>query len=172
MTIVIGYPKGTVIVATFLLLVLASPQALADTDRIIKQAIEEAAANNPELQGTDARVAVEARRVILFGSVRLYLHKMLYGQISWQTIGVVEVDNEIRVVPQTPLSDTAIEQKIREIITLDEKFHAAEFAVTVKRGAVFLNGTFGHPQDVIFLKKRVAAIEGVIAIAIGVAFRV
>ena len=86
MTIVIGYPKGTVIVATFLLLVLASPQALADTDRIIKQAIEEAAANNPELQGTDARVAVEARRVILFGSVRLYLHKMLYGQISWQTI--------------------------------------------------------------------------------------
>ena len=172
MTIAIGYPKGTVIVATFLLLVLASPQALADRDRIIKQAIEEAAANNPELQGTDARVAVEARRVILFGSVRLYLHKMLYGQISWQTIGVVEVDNEIRVVPQTPLSDTAIEQQIREIITLDEKFHASEFAVTVKRGAVFLNGTFGRPQDVIFLKKRVAAIEGVIAIAIGVAFRV
>ena len=172
MTIAIGYPKGTVIVATFLLLVLASPQALADSDRIIKQAIEEAAANNPELQGTDARVAVEARRVILFGSVRLYLHKMLYEQISWQTIGVVGVENEIRVVPQTPLSDTAIKQKIWEIITLHEKFHVSEFEVTVKRGAVFFNGTFGHPQDIIFLEKRVAVIEGVIAIAIDVAFRV
>ena len=172
MTIATGHPKGSVIVAAFLLLVLASPQALADSDPNIKLAIEEAAANNPELQGTGVRIAVEKRSVILFGSVRLYLHKMLYGQISWQTIGVVEVDNEIRVVPQTPLSDTAIKQKIREILTLHEKFHVSEFAVTVKHGAVFLNGTFGHPQDVIFLKKRVAAIEGVIAIAISVAFRV
>ena len=172
MTIATGHPKVTVIVAAFLLLVLASPHALADSDQNIKQAIEEAAANNPVLQGTDVRVAVEARRVILFGSVRLYLHKMLYGQISWQTLGVVEVDNEIRVVPKKPLSDTAIEQKIRAIITLHEKFHVSKFEVTVKRGTVFLNGTFGHPQDVLFLKKRVAAIEGVIAIDIDVAFRV
>ena len=172
MTIAIGYPKGTVIVAVFLLLVLASPQALADNDRVIKQAIEEAAASTPELQGTDARVAVEGRSVILFGSVRLYLHKMIYELIAWQTVGVVEVDNEIRVVPQAPLSDAAIERKIWEIVELHEQFHASEMKVTVARGAVFLSSTFGHPQDVIFLKKRVAAIEGVIAIDIDVALRV
>ena len=172
MTIATGYPKGTVIVAAFLLLVLASPQALADSDQIIKQSIEEAAAKSPELQGTDAGVAVEGRSVILFGSVRLYLHKMLYELIAWQTIGVVEVDNEIRVVPQAPLPDAAIKRKIWEIIGRHEQFHASEFTVTVNRGAVFLKGTFGHPQDVIFLKKRVAAIEGVIAIDIDVAFTV
>ena len=172
MTIVTGYPKGTVIVAAFLLLVLASPQALADTDRIIKQSIEEAAAKSPELQGTDARVAVEGRSVVLFGSVRLYLHKMLYELIAWQTEGVVEVDNEIRVVPQASLSDGEIERNIWQIVALDEQYHASEMKVIVVRGAVFLSGTFGHPQDVIILKKRVAAIEGVIAIDIDVAFGV
>ena len=143
MTIATGYPKSTVMLAAFLLLVLASPQALADTDRIIKQAIEEAAANTPELQGTDPRIAVQGRTVILFGSVRLFLHKMLYEQIAWQTIGVLEVDNEIRVVPQVPLSDAAIERKIWEIIRRYEQFYTSEIKVTVEHGTVFLRGTFG-----------------------------
>lgn len=65
-----------------------------------------------------------------------------------------------------------IERKIWEIIKLHEQFHASEMKVTVMRGAVFLDGIFGHPQDVIFLKKRMAAIEGVILIDIDVAFRV
>ena len=172
MTIATGHPKGSVIVAAFLLLVLISPQALADSDQIIKQAIEEEAANTPELQSTGVRVAVEDRSVVLFGSVRLYLHKMLYELIAWQTPGVVEVDNEIRVVPQAPLSDAAIERKIWEFVKLHEQFYASEMKVTVKSGAVFLDGTFSHPQDVIFLKKYAAAIEGVIAIDIEVAFRV
>ncbi len=172
MTSATGNPKNTVIVAAFLLFFLASPQALADTDRIIKQAIEEAAAKSPELQGTDAGIAVEGRTVILFGSVRLFLHKMLYEQIAWQTIGVLEVDNEIRVVPRVPLSDAAIERKIWEIVKRHEQFHTSEMKVTVEHGTVFLRGTFGNPQDVIFLKKRMAAIEGVIAIDIDVGFRV
>ena len=172
MTIATGNPKSTVIVAAFLLLVLASPQALADTDRIIKQAIEEAAANTPELQGTDARIAVEGRTVILFGSVRLFLHKMLYEQIAWQTIGVLEVDNEIRVVPRVPLSDAAIERKIWEIVKRHEQFHTSEMKVTVEHGTVFLSGIFGHPQDVTFLKKRIAVIEGVIAIDMDIGYRV
>ena len=172
MTIATGYPKGSVIVAAFLFLVLASPQALADADRNIKQAIEEAVANTPELQGTDARIAVERRKVILFGSVRLYLHKMLYELIAWQTIGVVEVDNEIRVVSQAPLSDAAIESKIWEIVNIYKEFNVSEMKVTVARGTVSLSGTFGRPQDVINLKKRVAGIEGVIAINIDVEFMV
>lgn len=171
MTIATGHPRGSIIIAAFLLLVLVSPQALADSSRLIQQDIEEAAANTPELKGTNVGVAVENRSVILFGSVRLYLHKMLYEQIAWQTTGVVEVDDEIQVIPRAPLPDTAIERKIWEIVKLHEQFHAAEIKVTVEHGAVFLDAAFGHPKDVIFLKKRVAAIQGVIAINIEVAFR-
>ena len=167
-----SHPKVSVIVAAFLLLVLASPQARANSDRMIQQAIEEAAANTPELHATEINIAVEERRVVLFGSVRLYLHRLLYEKIAWQTIGVVEVDNEIRVVPQASLSDAAIERMIWEIVKLHEQFHMSDFKLTVERGAVFIDGTFGHPLDVIFLKNRVAAIEGVIAIDMEVGFRV
>lgn len=97
---------------------------------------------------------------------------MLYERIAWQTPDVVEVDTEIHVVPQAPLSDAAIERKFREIIKLHEQFLSSEMKVTVVRGTVFLDGSFGHPQEVIFLKKRMAAIEGVIAIDIDVAFSV
>jgi osmotically-inducible protein OsmY len=171
MKIAASRPKGSVIVAAFLLLVLVSPQALANSDRMIQQAIEEAAATTPELQATDVRVAVEERGVVLFGSVRLYLHRLLYEKIAWQTIGVVEVDNEIRVVPQASLSDAAIERMIWDIVKLHEQFHDSGFELTVKNGAVSLDGTFGHPLDVIFLRNRVAAIEGVVAIDIEVGFR-
>ena len=172
MIIATSRPKGSVVFAVFLLLALASPQALASNDRMIQQAIEEAAANTPELHATEISVAVQERSVVLSGSVRLYLHRLLYEKIAWQTIGVVEVDNEIRVVPQASLSDAAIERMIWEIVKLHEQFHNSDFKLTVKNGVVSLDGTFGHPLDVIFLRNRVAAIEGVIAIEIKVGFRV
>ena len=40
--------------------------------------------------------------------------KMLYEQIAWKTEGVIEVDNEIRVVPRFAQSDAVIERKIRD----------------------------------------------------------
>lgn len=172
MTIATSRPKGSVIIAALLLLFLASPQALANSDDMIKQAIVEAAANSPELQSKGVRIAVENRRVVLFGSVRLYLHRLIYEQIAWQIEGVVEVDNEIRIVPQAPLSDAAIERKIWETVKLHEQFHASNFTVVVKHGDVFLDAIFFHPRDVLFLRKSVAAIEGVIAISIVVSFRV
>jgi len=164
--------KGSVIVAALLFFILTPPQVSADTDGTIKQAIEEAAAKSPELRDAEVSVAVEKGRVILFGSVRLLLHKLTYAQIAWQTEGVVVVDNEIRVVPQASLSDAAIERKVWDIVELHEQFHASEFKVMVERGDVFLVATFDSPLDVILLRKSVAAIEGVITIEIEVAFRV
>ncbi len=167
-----SYSKSTVIFAAFLLLVLASTQALADNDRTIRLAIEKAAADTPKLQGTDVRFAVKGGSIVLFGSVRLYLHKMLYEQIAWRVTGVAEVDNEIRIEPQMPLPDVEIARKIREIAKLYVQFHESGMKVTVARGAVILSATFHHSQDVIFLKKNVAEIEGVIAIDIAATFRV
>ena len=40
--------------------------------------------------------------------------KMLYEQIAWKTEGVIEVDNEIRVVPGFAQSDAVIARKIRD----------------------------------------------------------
>jgi hypothetical protein len=40
--------------------------------------------------------------------------KMLYEQIACKTEGIIEVDNEIRVVPRFAQSDAVIERKIRD----------------------------------------------------------
>jgi flagellar hook-basal body complex protein FliE len=51
---------------------------------------------------------------------------MLYEQIIWNTKGVVEGDNEIRVVPRLLQTDGAVERKIMELVNIHQTMIAAE----------------------------------------------
>ena len=148
------------------------PQALSSSDDIIKQRIEGKAANTPELKEAEVNVAVEDGNVILYGTVVLYIQKMFYEQIAWKTVGVVEVDNEIRVVPQLSQIDSAIERKIMGIVHTHPMFHGTSLKIVVEEGTVSIGGTFEHPRDVLFLKHRVAEIEGVVALNLQANFRI
>jgi osmotically-inducible protein OsmY len=115
-------------------------------------------------------LAVEEGYVVLYGTVGLYIQKMLYEQIAWKTEGVVEVDNEIRVVPRLVQSDAVIERKIMELAQTHRRLQGVNVIVTVVKGAVQIRTTLNHPQDVLFLKRRVAEIDGVISINIQAKF--
>ena len=143
---------------------------LAMSDKIIKQRIEDEAAGTINLRETKVQLAVEDGYVVLYGTVGLYIQKMLYEQITWKTKGVVEVDNEIRVVPRLAQSDTVIERKIMELFLIHRRFQDLNIIVTVVKGAVKIHITPDHPSDVLFLKHRVAEIEGVISINIQAKF--
>jgi osmotically-inducible protein OsmY len=108
--------------------------------------------------------------VVLFGEVGLYIQKMLYEKIAWKNQGVVEVDNEIRVVPRLPQTDAAVERKIMQVIQTHQRFKGAKVAVTVETGNVFIRINLDHPSDILFLKHRVAEIEGVTSIEIQAKF--
>jgi osmotically-inducible protein OsmY len=95
---------------------------------------------------------------------------MLYEQIAWKTEGVVEVDNEIRVVPRLAQNDAVIERKIIELVQTHRRLQGVNVIVTVEKGAVQIRTTLDHPQDVLFLKRRVAEIEGVVDINIQAKF--
>jgi len=168
----ICHPKVFACALAILLVAAHAALSMARSDERIKLAIEKEIANSPELGGVQVRVLVEDGNVILLGAVRFYIQKMQIEKIAWQTEGVVEVDNEAHVVPQAPLSDVAIKRKILEIIGGHDRFLAAQIKVEVKEGSVSLDGTFQHPRDVIFLKHRVAEIEGVISVQFEIAFRV
>ena len=148
------------------LLLSPTTQALALSDDVIKQRIEEQVAQEIELGAATVRIEVGDGFVVLSGRVRLYAHKLSFERIAWQTAGVEDVDNEIRVIPLVPLDDEAIEREIREIIKTHSRFHRSGAKIRVENGAVFISATFQHPRDDLFLKKRVAEIEGVIAIEI------
>ena len=153
------------LITTFSAMVTAS-QALAMSDKILKQRIEDKINDTFRLRGTKVEVAVEDGYVVLYGTVDLYIKKMLYEQIAWKTKGVVEVENEIRVVPKLPQADTDIKRNIMEVVHSHHRLQGVNLEVAVERGAVRIHATFEHPSDVLFFKHRVAEIEGVIAINI------
>ncbi|MEN8167903.1 MAG: BON domain-containing protein [Pseudomonadota bacterium] len=156
-----------------LLLILALFQvtpALARSDDLIQREIEMQIAESTALRSTRIEVHVEERLVVLSGEVRLYEQRLIAERISWTTLGVFEVDNEIRVVPKLVLSDAAIEQKIREIVKADERFRATGLVVRVNNGKVFLSGSFLDFHDPSILKHKVAEIEGVVGIEVHAAF--
>ena len=146
------------------------PRTLALSDKLIKQGIENEAADMLRLKGAKVDLVVEDGYVVLFGEVGLYIQKMLYEKIAWKNKGVIEVDNEIRVVPRLPKADAAVERKIMEVIQTHGRFKGAKVAVTVEKGDVYIRINLDHPSDILFLKHRVAEIEGVIYIDIQAKF--
>jgi osmotically-inducible protein OsmY len=146
------------------------PCTWALSDELIKQNIENDATDTLRLRATKVDIVVEDGNVVLFGEVGLYIQKMLYEKIAWKNQGVIEVDNEIRVVPRLPQTDAAVERRIMQAIQTHQRFKGAKVAVTVETGNVFIRINLDHPSDIIFLKHRVAEIEGVVSIEIQAKF--
>ena len=149
---------------------LQTTPVLARGDYFIHREIEARIAAEEKLRDARIEVHVEERLVVLTGQVRLYEQKLISDRVAWTTPGVVEVDNEIRVVPKLPMSDAAIERKIREIVKSDERFRDAQLVVRVNSGEVILKGSFVGYRDPSILKHQVAEIEGVVKIEISAAF--
>jgi osmotically-inducible protein OsmY len=78
----------------------------------------------------------------------------------------LEVDNEIRVVPKLPQADADIKRKIMDSVQSHHRLQGVNLKVAVEGGTVSIRAVFDHPRDVLFLKRRVAEIEGVIVIEI------
>lgn len=143
---------------------------LAKSDEAIRHEIKEQISNSRTLKDTNIQIYVEQRLVVMTGKVQLYEQKLLANRIAWTTSGVYEVDNELQVVPKLPLSDIAIEKKIKGIIKTSERFRAAAIKVNVSNGKVFLEGSFHGFSDPSILKHQVAEIEGVVDIKINATF--
>ena len=145
---------------------LAAVPAQAGIDDVLRTRIEEQARSDRSLARAEVVVRVQRRDVLLSGTVRLYLQKMTYERIAWHTQGVMGVENEIQVVPALPATDEEIRQTITHLLVEEKRFHGMEIKARVNDGRVSLNGTFHGLGEVLLLKRRVAAIEGVLDIEI------
>ncbi len=162
--------KLLVLVVLLIFTLFHAHVALAMSDKVIKQRIKDQVTNTFRLKGANVDIAVQGGFVVLSGTVGFYIQKMLFEQIAWKTNGVVEVDNEIRVMPRVPLNDTTIEHKIMKLVQTHRRFQDINLKVTVTGGAVYIRTTLNHVQDVMFLKNKVAEIEGVTFINIQAKF--
>jgi len=164
-----GQSARTMVLLCVVLGLVGSPgitPVSAAGDRELLERIAGQTHHDKRLEGTRVHVLVQDGQVVLSGTVYLYSQKMLYEQIVWRTPGVVEVDNEIRVVSRLPVEDAEIARHIHTLIKGHPRFQHAEITVHVTQGAVSLSGTFHDPGDVLSLKYQVAEIDGVIRLEI------
>ena len=154
--------------AIALLFLLPAP-GLAETssagDRVGAE-VERRLAELAERTGTELRGLVSEGQVVVQGRVHLLEHSLRAEQLVWQTPGVVDVDNEIRVVPRDVTGDEAIEREVRLVIKGEPRFQNTNLEVGVLQGVVSLRGLFQDPVDVLALKHRVASISGVVHVVI------
>ena len=132
----------------------------------LRARIEAQLAALPDRRGAEIRVAVRNGQVILQGRVRLLEQSLRAEQTAWRTSGVLDVDNELRVVSSGVVGDAAIERQVRMIIKGDGRFIDTNLELEVTAGVVRLRGLFQDPADVLALKHRIASIPGVLGVEI------
>jgi osmotically-inducible protein OsmY len=154
-------------------MLLASASHARGDDAALARQIQQAVEAHDAARLSEMKVQIDARdgAVLLRGSVRFLRQKLLYEQVAWQTPGVREVENELRVAPLLPVPDADIERQVIELAKLN-RFQGAEVRAQVRDGAVTVHGTFHDPADVFFLRRRLADIEGVRSVAIEASFAV
>jgi osmotically-inducible protein OsmY len=145
-------------------LVSGEPESPEDVE--LRARIEAKLTELPEQEGAEIRVVVRNGQVLLQGRVRLLEQSLRAEQAAWKTAGVIDLENELRVVSPAVGGDAAIEQRVRMIIKGDERFIDTNLRLEVTAGQVRLRGLFRDPGDVLALKHRIASIPGVLGVQI------
>jgi osmotically-inducible protein OsmY len=132
----------------------------------IEDAIKDALLYDTRVSGfrITPEVSYDGRTVILRGKVDNLKAKRAAEQDARNTVGVIAVDNRIKVRPTEPPSDRKIEDKIRRALLRDPYLESYEITVNVVNGIVKLYGTV----DTYFEKSQAddvaARVNGVIMV--------
>src|SRR4029453_12613479 len=103
----------------------------AAEDREIIETIAVQTHHDERLEGTEVHIVVRGGHVVLSGTVYLYSQKMLYEHIAGRTPGVVEIKNDIRVVPRLPVENAEITDHIHTMIKDHQRFQNAELTIDI-----------------------------------------
>lgn len=110
-------------------------------DREIEEAIRDALLYDPRVLSTEVIPYCEMGRVTLKGTVNDLRTKLAAGEDARNTVGVVSVDNKIKVRPTERLTDEEIETDLTAAIERDPFLERFEIIVTVVDKTAYLGGT-------------------------------
>ncbi|MBD3384098.1 BON domain-containing protein [candidate division KSB1 bacterium] len=110
------------------------------TDEEIKQAINDAFFQDPRVFSFHVDVIVENGNVTLSGVVDNLRSKSAAEQVARNTYGVWDVDNHIRVRPNTvPVNDT-LKARVKRAMIRDPYVELHDLSIFAINGKVYLNG--------------------------------
>jgi len=111
------------------------------SDSEVEQAIKDALLFDPRTLSFNVDVTVTAGTATLQGEVSNLKAKRAAMETARNTVGVHRVKNYLRVRPLTPLTDTEIEDNVRQALARDPYVDRYQIAVDVTGGVVHLSGT-------------------------------
>ncbi len=87
------------------------------------------------------QLSVTGGVVTLTGTAPTYLQKSAAAEDAWSVTGVVDVINNVVVVPSQKRRDADVECDVRQALDVDPDLNAALINVSVTNGFVYLRGT-------------------------------
>ncbi len=117
------------------------PTVTVPDDADIRQTVLNYLSDNPDLDMSDIRVSVGIGIVTLEGSVDEYWKKYEAERLVSRARGVIDVINEITVVPTMSIADRAIADDVRSALERNFNVDIEDVTIEVEDGVVTLSGT-------------------------------
>jgi osmotically-inducible protein OsmY len=134
------------------------------SDENIREAVEDALLVDPRVGSFNVSTDVENGVVTLRGTVEDLKAKRAAAETARQTVGVVSVENRLRVRPADTTNNQRIADRVENAFLIDPYVNRYEISVTVENGIARLYGTV----DTFFEKSQAddiaATVDGVIAV--------
>jgi osmotically-inducible protein OsmY len=111
------------------------------SDEMIQNTAESILTANPDIDASKILVAVNTGVLTLKGSVTWFWQLHRVEDLVSNIIGVVEVENELAVVPSERISDEIIAHEINQELEQAEHADPGKILVEVKNGSVILSGS-------------------------------
>lgn len=137
----------------------------AMTDPEIRRAVEQAFVYDARIQAYNPAVRVNDGRVTLMGTVDNLRAKRAAEQLASETIGVWDVDNYLRVDPETDPSDGDLEADIAAALRRDSYVDRFDVTVEVVNGHAHLYGEVDTEYERQRAESQAAAMTGVVDVS-------
>lgn len=130
-------------------LVTVSPNYQVPSDEDIRKRIEEMLVWNPDINSNKINVSVLNGTVILSGSVSAYWKKARAENLAMDVNGVIDIKNDLTIVPTESVKDTDIAREIETALFRNAYVDADNVTVKVEKGKVRLTGeqSSWHARD-------------------------
>jgi osmotically-inducible protein OsmY len=114
------------------------------TDEKISENVLNAIRMDRNIRSELVKVSVEGGVVTLYGSVDSYWSKVRSEEIISSISGVVQIINNLTVVPTVSMDDNTIAQQIREALQRMAEINLESITIVVEKGVVTLTGKVPH----------------------------
>ncbi|MEJ2157502.1 MAG: BON domain-containing protein [Desulfobacteraceae bacterium] len=113
-------------------------------DQQIKKTVETILKAHPDIDHTKVEIEITAGKVTLTGSVKGFWQLHTIEELVANVIGVIDLKNELTVVPTEEVNDEAIAQDIMEELKGSTLIDQSQILVEVANGTVILSGTVNN----------------------------